>query len=91
MKTYRATKDISIDGYQFKAGDTVGQGEIGEGVGEGQFTPVEGCPRITVGHVQARMYRGLITTGKVDPPAPDTKPAKATTKTKSTGKAGDNS
>ena len=75
-KTYRATKDQSIDGYKFKAGDTIGTGSIGENIGEGEFTPDEQCPRVALGHVQARLYRGLVTDAEPDEkPAPETEPA----------------
>lgn len=75
-KTYRATQDLSIDGYKFKAGDTIGTGNIGEGIGEGEFTPVNDCPRVTLGNIQARLFRGLVTDAEPDEaPAPEPEPA----------------
>ena len=72
-KTYRATKDQSIDGYKFKTGDMIGTGDIGENIGEGEFTPADKCPRVTLGHIQARLFRGLVTDAPVDPEPPSAK------------------
>ena len=73
-KTYRATQSQLIDGYRFAAGDIVGTGNVGEDVGAGTFTPDESCPRVSLGMIQSRLHRGLVTDGEVAEPQPEPTP-----------------
>lgn len=77
MKKYTATKNIKIDGYAFSAGDVVGTDD-----GSG-FVPANGCPRINIGHVNARIARGLVAEGSAESAKTPkkTKAAKASPKT----------